>query len=131
MWDGYCSMGRATAPWGWLLLHGDGYCSMGVATAPWVWLLLHGGELLLHGEGYCSMGRATAPWGGLLLHGGDYCSMGMGITLSLHVLQEEKNILHQVCCHGKVEMFRWLLEKVPQLKSREELNRRSKVRDIL
>ncbi len=31
----YCSMGVATAPWGWLLLQGGGYCSMAMATAPW------------------------------------------------------------------------------------------------
>ncbi len=72
------------------------------------------------------MRRATAPWGGLLLLGDGYCSIE--IILSLHVLQEEINILHQVCCHGEVEMFRWLLEKIPELKSREELNRKSKVR---
>ncbi len=68
------------------------------------------------------MGVATAPWG---------CYSSIGITLSLPVLQDKRNILHKVCYHGEVEMFRWLLEKVPQLKSREELNRRSKVRDIL
>ncbi len=70
------------------------------------------------------------------VYDGLYCSMwegycSIGVTLSLHVLQEKKNILHQICYNDEVEMFRWLLEKVPHLKSREELNRKTRVRDIL